>query len=145
MSTWVRIRDEVRTREALLETAARAASGFASLGAAPGDVVTVYLRNDFALMEASIGAGMTGAYVTPANWHSTPDEARYIFENSGAKAIVIHADLLRGVEAALPAGVPVLVVETPEYIRDAYGLSPESCAVPAGYTSFYDWVGRFPR
>src|SRR3569623_986999 len=89
MSTWVRIRDEVRTREQITDVAARAASGFASLGTGPGDVVTVYMRNDFALMEASIGAGMTGAYVTPANWHSPPEEARYVFENSGAKAIVI--------------------------------------------------------
>ncbi len=143
MSTWVRIRDEVRTREQIAETAARAATGFASLGTGPGDVVTVYLRNDFALMEASIGAGMTGAYVTPANWHSTADEARYVFENSGAKAIVIHADLLRGVESALPAGVPVLVVETPEYIREAYNLLPENCTVPAGYTAFDAWVAQF--
>jgi long-chain acyl-CoA synthetase len=143
MSTWVRIRDEVRTREQIVDVAARAASGFASLGTGPGDVVTVYMRNDFALMEASIGAGMTGAYVTPANWHSTPEEARYVFENSGAKAIVIHADLLRGVEGALPAGVPVLVAPTPEYIREAYNILPEACAVPDGYTAFHAWAAGF--
>ena len=143
MSTWVKIRDDVRTREQILEAASRAATGFASLGVGVGDVVTVYLRNDFSLMEASIGAGMTGAYVTPANWHSTADEARYIFENSGSKAIVIHADLLRGVEEALPPGVPVLVVETPSYLAESYNVPPENAAVPEGRQSWADWVAGF--
>jgi hypothetical protein len=40
-------------------------------------------------------------------------EARCAFENSGTEAIVIHADLMRQIDVALPAGAPVLVVETP--------------------------------
>ena len=74
--------------------AARAASGLASLGVVRGDIIALFLRNDIAFFEASIAAGLIGAYPTPVNWHGTAEEARYIFENSGAKVIVVHADLL---------------------------------------------------
>ena len=129
---------------ALQERAARAASGFKSIGIGPGDVVAVYLRNDFPFMEASTAAGLVGAYSTPVNWHNSPDEARYIFENSGAKAIVIHADLLRGIEKAIPKDVPVFVVETPPEIVSAYGLSPDDAKLPAGATSWDKWLMQFP-
>ena len=78
----------------LFARAWRAASGLASLGVGKGDTVALYLRNDFPFIEASLAAGRLGAYATPVNWHYTEDEARYLFENSGAKVIVIHADLL---------------------------------------------------
>ena len=129
---------------ALQERAARAASGFRSIGIGPGDVVAVYLRNDFPFMEASTAAGLVGAYSTPVNWHNSPDEARYIFENSGAKAIVIHVDLLRGIEKAIPKDVPVFVVETPPEIVSAYGLSPDDAKLPAGATSWDTWLAQFP-
>jgi len=102
--------------------AARAAAGLKSLGVGAGDIVALYLRNDFPFFEASTAAGLLGAYPTPVNWHYTPDEAAYLFENSGAKAIVIHADLIGPIREALPAGVPVLVVETPPEVAEAYGI-----------------------
>jgi long-chain acyl-CoA synthetase len=125
------------------ERAWRAASGLASLGVGRGDTVALYLRNDFAFMEASFAAGRVGAYATPVNWHYTEDEARYLFENSGAKAIVIHADLLAPIAAALPPGVPVLVVETPLEVAQAYGVDPARCAVPAGMTDWSAWLQGF--
>ncbi|MEP2830127.1 acyl-CoA synthetase [Parvibaculum sp.] len=128
----------------LQERAARAASGFKSLGIGPGDVIAVYLRNDFPFMEASAASGLVGAYSTPVNWHNSPDEARYIFENSGAKAIVIHADLLRGIETAIPKDVPVFVVETPPEIVSAYGLSPDDAKLPPGAQSWSEWLAQFP-
>src|ERR1700756_1783186 len=101
---------------ALNERAARAAAGLRSLGIGREDTIALYLRNDFAFFEASFAAGLLGAYPVPVNWHYTEDEARYLFENSGARAIVIHADLLEPIRAAIPDGVPVLVVRTPAEI-----------------------------
>ncbi|MDP1626869.1 MAG: acyl-CoA synthetase [Parvibaculum sp.] len=140
------VRSGTRVAEisALTERAARAASGFASLGIGAGDVVAVYLRNDFPFFEASAAAGLVGAYSTPVNWHNSPDEARYIFENSGAKAIVIHADLWRGIEKAIPKDVPVFVVETPPEIVTAYGLSAEAAKLPAGTQDWGQWLAQFP-
>ncbi|MEY4784105.1 MAG: hypothetical protein RIR41_2040, partial [Pseudomonadota bacterium] len=45
--------------------AARAASGLASLGVVRGDIIALFLRNDIAFFEASIAAGLIGAYPTP--------------------------------------------------------------------------------
>jgi long-chain acyl-CoA synthetase len=136
--------DRRLSSEALAERSARAAAGLASLGIGKGDLVALYLRNDLPFFEASNAAGMLGAYPTPVNWHYTPDEARYLFENSGARAIVIHADLLKPIRAAIPDGVPVLVVDTPPEIAAAYGVSPEAAKAPAGLPVWDRWLEGFP-
>jgi long-chain acyl-CoA synthetase len=127
----------------LRRRAACAAAGLRELGVGPGDVIALYLRNDLPLFEASFAAGMLGAYPTPVNWHYAPDEADYLFRDSGAKVIVIHADLLDGVRSVLPADTPVLVVPTPAEIGRAYNLPPEVCGVPEGGKSWNDWVESF--
>jgi len=125
----------------LADRSARAAAGLASLGIGPGDLIALYLRNDIPFFEASAAAGLLGAYPTPVNWHYTPDEAAYLFENSGAKAIVIHADLIAPIASALPPNVPVLVVPTPPEIAEAYGIDP--APVPAGMIDWSPWIEGF--
>jgi long-chain acyl-CoA synthetase len=127
----------------LNERAARAATGLASLGIAAGDIIALFLRNDLAFFEASTAAGLIGAYPTPVNWHATPEEARYIFENSGAKAVVVHADLLGQIRSVIPAGVTMLVVATPPEIGAAYGVPAEACRVPAGMIDWSAWLESF--
>ncbi|MGB3809341.1 MAG: acyl-CoA synthetase [Parvibaculum sp.] len=144
MGGFVRSGERVSDIAVLSEHAARAGSGFASLGIGPGDVVAIYLRNDFAFFEASVAAGLVGAYSTPVNWHNSADEAAYIFENSGAKAIVIHADLYHPIASALPAGVPVFVVETPPEIIAAYRLPADALRLPAGVPLWSEWLAKFP-
>lgn len=129
--------------DALNARAAKAASGLKSLGVGAGDLVALYLRNDIAFVEASLAVGMLGAYPTPVNWHYAPAEARYLFENSGAKVIVIHADLIDPIREAIPAHVPLLVVETPPEIAQAYGVAKEACAIPAGMTAWSTWLEGF--
>ncbi|PZQ64367.1 MAG: long-chain fatty acid--CoA ligase [Phenylobacterium zucineum] len=121
---------------------AKAASGLASLGIGAGDLVALYLRNDIPFFEASFAAGLVGAYPTPVNWHYTADEAAYLFENSAAKAIVIHADLIGPIRSALPPGVPVLVVATPPEIAEAYGI--DAAPVPEGFLDWATWLEGFP-
>ena len=127
----------------MLARAAQAASGLAAIGVGKGDTVALYLRNDLPFFEASFAAGRLGAYATPVNWHYTEDEARYLFENSGAKAIVIHADLLAPVRGAIPPGVPVLVVETPEEVAEVYGIEPERRLIAAGDIAWASWLEGF--
>jgi long-chain acyl-CoA synthetase len=126
--------------------ARRVAAGFASLGVGKGDLIALYLRNDLPFFEASLAAGLIGAYPTPVNWHYAPPEAKYLFENSGARAIVIHADLVEPIRSALPKGVPVLVAPTPPEIANAYGVPAEACAVPEGMSDWNGWLEGFePR
>jgi long-chain acyl-CoA synthetase len=138
--------DRRLTSEALHRRIAQAASGVARFGVVAGDGVALYLRNDFAFFEAGIGAGALGAYSVAVNWHYTIDEARYLFEDAAVKFLVIHADLLAPVRAAIPAGVIVLVVPTPPEIQIAYGLSNDACRVPADAIDWNVWRDGFaPR
>jgi long-chain acyl-CoA synthetase len=102
----------------------RAAAGFAALGVRQGDCVALLLRNDFAFLEASLAAVRIGAYAVPINWHFKTEEVGYVLADCSAKVLVAHADLLAAVADAIPAGVKVLVVETPPEIAGAYGSRP---------------------
>src|ERR1700692_1812952 len=93
-----------------------AAGGLAAAGVNPGDVIAMGLRNDFPFLEASVAAGLVGAYVTPVNWHNTAEEAGYVLADCGAKVVVIHSDLLRRLGEAMPTDALVLQVETPPEI-----------------------------
>lgn len=124
--------------------AARAATGLDSIGVQPGDIIALFLRNDFPFFEASTAAGILGVYPTPVNWHATPEEARYILENSGAKAIVIHSDLYAGIKPVIPAGVHVFTVQTPPEIAAAYGVSPQPAGPVEGTRDWSSWLEGLP-
>ncbi|MBI3993874.1 MAG: AMP-binding protein [Candidatus Lambdaproteobacteria bacterium] len=128
------------TLEDVAARAARAAQGLHELGVGEGDAIALMLRNDFAFFEATLAAVTLGAYAVPVNWHFTAEEAGYIFEDAGAKAVVIHADLLPQVRAALRPELPVFVVQTPPEILNAYRLAPEQGRLPEGATSWEAWL-----
>ncbi len=144
MTVTITFGDRTDAREAVADRAARAASGLVAAGVNPGDVTALMLRNDFAFLEATVAAGLVGAYVTPVNWHNTAEEAGYVLADCGAKVVVIHADLLRKVADVLPAGALVLQVETPAAIVRDYGIDPADAAPVAGVTLWTDWLAGFP-
>src|SRR5450755_1447011 len=125
---------------ALFERAKCAATGFRELGVSREDTVAIYLRNDLAIFEASIGAGMIGAYSVPVNWHCTEDEARYLLVDANPRAIVIHADLLEPIRNAIPKGVPIIVVPVAGDIREAYGIDGRYASAPEGMIDWNKWV-----
>ena len=131
-------------QQALLERAARAASGFHALGIGENGAVALLLRNDFAFFEGAFGAGIVGAYAVPVNWHFTAEEAGYIIADCGAKAVVVHADLLPQVEAGIPSDVAVFVVQTPPEICAAYGIDPARAKVPPQHKAWDAWVKQQP-
>ena len=111
------------------QRARKAAQVVQDFGVAKGDGIALYLRNDIAYFEAVFGAGMLGIYPVPVNWHYTPDEAQYLLTDSGVKLLLIHADLYEPVKAAIPAGLPVVIVDIADEIREAYRL--EDVSAPA--------------
>jgi long-chain acyl-CoA synthetase len=130
--------------ERLHARAARAASGLRALGIGEGGAVALMLRNDFAMFEASLAAGLIGAYATPINWHFTAEEAGYILRDSGARALVVHADLWPQVAPGVPPGVEVFAVPTPPEIRAAYGIEAARGALPPALAAWDDWVDAQP-
>ena len=125
------------------ENSQRAATGLEKLGVGQGDAIAFFMRNDITLFEAGSAAGLLGLYAVPINWHYGPEEAGYVLEDCGAKALVIHADLLPQIEAGIPHDVMVLVAETPPEIAAAYGLSADECAVPVGRTGWHAWLREY--
>ena len=78
--------DRVRTRDEILGNAQRAASGFESLGAGDGTVISLLLHNDFAFFEAMLAARQIGSYCVPLNWHNKPAELDYVLRDSAPVA-----------------------------------------------------------
>jgi long-chain acyl-CoA synthetase len=128
---------------ALRLNAARAATGFASLGVRQGDAVAVMMRNDLPYLEAMLAVNRLGAYLVAVNWHFQADEAGFLLADSGAKLLLIHADLLPKVQAVLPSHVRVIVVETPAEIGEAYGINTTEAALPEGTLRWAEWRDGF--
>jgi long-chain acyl-CoA synthetase len=132
------------TTEELAIRGAQVGAGLESLGIGPGDGVAIYLRNDLAFFEAALGSSSVGAYPVAVNWHYTEDEARYVFDDAEAKAVVIHSDLLQRVRGAIPAGAHMLVVRTPPEVVQAYDL--EDPGAPERAVDWDSWRDGFaPR
>ncbi|HVF73534.1 MAG TPA: acyl-CoA synthetase [Acidimicrobiales bacterium] len=131
-------------QELLFERAARAASGLAAAGLERGDAVAIVMRNDIPFLEASYACTALGVYAVPVNWHWQVDEVRYLLEDSGAKVVVAHADLMPVVRAALPEGVLLLGVATPPEVAAVYNIAPERCDVPADVPEWGAWLSGFP-
>jgi len=83
----------VLTYGQLEERSCRVAHLLASVGCEPGDHVAVLLENRLEFFEVVWGALRSGLYVTPINWHLSPDEAAYIVEDCGASVLFASAAL----------------------------------------------------
>ena len=70
----------------------RAANGLVAAGVGPGDRVALYGPNCWEWLVAYYGIAKTGAVVIPVNVMLTPDEVRYVVEDSGTRAVVASAD-----------------------------------------------------
>jgi len=134
--------DRELSQSQLLENVARAAAGFTAIGIGAEDTLAIMLRNDFPFFEASMAANFVGAHAVPINWHFQADEVGYILRDSGARALVVHADLMPQAKAGIPPGAQVFVVPTPPEIQTAYGIAPEQCAPPKGVREWNDWIGQ---
>jgi long-chain acyl-CoA synthetase len=132
--------DRRRTREEMLARSNRVSTGLDAMGVGPGDAVALMLRNDLPFFEVTFGVGRLGAHAVPINWHFVGDEVEHILRDSSAKVLVVHADLLPQIEAALSEGVQVLVVETPPEIVAAYGLDEAAARVPDGRPDYEQWL-----
>ena len=99
-----------RPGDEVQERGTRLAGGLRRFGLEQGAVVAVLLRNDPVFADVVFACRMAGTYYCPINWHFTAEEVRFLLEDSGARVLIVHADLLAAVQAVVPAGVVVLAV-----------------------------------
>ncbi|MGB3147155.1 MAG: AMP-binding protein, partial [Paracoccaceae bacterium] len=85
------------------ERVSRLASGLASMGVAPGDVVATLLPNVPAHVEAHFGVPASGAVLNAINTRLDIDTVAYIFGHGGAKLALVDTSLLPLAEAAIAA------------------------------------------
>ncbi|CAN5224922.1 acyl-CoA synthetase [soil metagenome] len=136
--------DRTLTHAELETRAARAATGFASLGVAAGDAVAILMRNDIAFLEASRAAAMLGAYAVPLNWHFAAAELAYVVGDCDARVLVAHADLLSLLDgASLPQRLVLIGAEPPAEVRDAYAVTPDRARVPDSMPDWSNWLEGF--
>jgi long-chain acyl-CoA synthetase len=129
---------------ALDDAAQRAATGFERCGVGEGDVVCLMLRNEPAFLEALFAARRLGAYSCPINWHYRADEAGWILADSGAKVLVVAADLLPQIESGIPPGVAVIVARPAAATIAAFGIPAALTQVPPGRPEWREWLDSHP-
>jgi long-chain acyl-CoA synthetase len=94
----------------LFGRALRATRALHETGIGAGDRVALLLRNSLEFLEASIATVPLGASAVPINWHWRGDEIEHVLSDSGARALVVHADLWPGIAESVPADVSVIAV-----------------------------------
>jgi long-chain acyl-CoA synthetase len=136
-------------RDQVLANAARAASGLEAIGVREGDAIALLLRNDFAFIEATQACALLGAYCVPINWHGKPDDVSYILDDVKARVLVAHADLIAPLRGALPAGLIVLMVPTPNEVEIELGKTgepmPDDIIWPDWLSGHAPWTGEPKR
>src|SRR6188472_4007825 len=124
----------------IAERALRGVASLTALGMGEGDVVAIMLRNEIAFLEAMLIARHAGCYSCPINFHYKADEAGYILRDVGAKALIVHADLLQQIDVGVPPGCHVIVVEPSAEMRAAFRIPAEHCGIPAGAAEWQSWL-----
>jgi long-chain acyl-CoA synthetase len=136
----------------LFDRALRATRALSELGVGAGDRVALLLRNSIEFLEASIATVPLGASAVPINWHWRREEIAHVLDDSGAKALVVHADLWPAIAPSAPDGLSLVVVpagredstEVPERAlswpellagHEPWAQAPEGAPVSIIYTS----------
>jgi fatty-acyl-CoA synthase len=84
----------------LVDRSKQLANVFRERGLRPGDHVAIFLTNRPEYFEVVWAARRGGYFYTAVSWHLTPGEVRYMLEDSGAKALIVSADLAEVAEEA---------------------------------------------
>lgn len=122
----VRCGSDERTHDQVRVRAARLATGLGTLGLTHGDRYAIVMRNEIAILEATMAGAAIGAVPVPVNWHWTGEDLAYLLQDSGSKLAFVHTDLLPAVEAELPEGMTIVEVAVPDDVATAYGQSPSA-------------------
>jgi long-chain acyl-CoA synthetase len=128
-----------RTREELADRTARFAHLLREgLGLAPGMHAALLIGNRAEAVEGVLGAIHAGLWMTPVNWHLTPEEVAYVVRDSGARVLFTDPQHLATARAAAPEGTTVLVAGD-ELDRALASASdePMPLAGPAGGNMIY--------
>ncbi len=92
----------------------RLATALRRAGVRPGDRVAALAPNVPALFEAHFAVPLAGGVLVAVNTRLNPAEVRYILEHSGARLLLVDAELARGLDVP-PTVEQVVVIDDPEF------------------------------
>jgi acyl-CoA synthetase (AMP-forming)/AMP-acid ligase II len=114
------------------------AHALAADGVKPGDRVALLLMNSAEFIESFFAIARLGAVIVPLNWRLTPEELRFILQDSGARTLIFDEDFEDSVTALMA-------------FDDRTGLerllavgAPSSLAGAKPYTAFRDQGASTP-
>src|SRR5262245_42126120 len=84
---------------AVLEEVRKLSAGIVSLGVKPGDKVAIFAATSLQWMITDLAVSGAGAVTIPIYASNTPDECRYILNNSEATLLFVDHDLQEGKQA----------------------------------------------
>jgi long-chain acyl-CoA synthetase len=87
-----------------------------------GDTVAVLMRNDVKYLEVIQACRYLGCYFVPLNWHSVATEIEHIVQDSGAKILIAHKDLVHPLNDQNFPEVLVAIFPTPTEVADSYQI-----------------------
>jgi long-chain acyl-CoA synthetase len=128
-----------RTREELADRTARFAHLLRDgLGLAPGMHAALLIGNRVEAVEGVLAAIHAGIWMTPVNWHLTPEEVAYVVRDSGARVLFTDPQHLTTARAAAAEGTTVLVAgDELDLALASASDQPMPLAGPAGGNMIY--------
>ncbi len=106
------------------------------LGLAAGDHAAVLMSNRIECVELMTAAIHAGVWLTPINWHLTPDEIAYVVEDSGARVLFADDGYAEAARACRPETVLIAGDELDRAADDADD-APMDRSGPAGGPMIY--------
>lgn len=98
------------------------ATSLSRLGIGPGDKVIIHARNSLEMFETMFATFKLGAVWVPTNFRILPSDVSHVATSSGARAIIYDAEFAAHADAAVAAGVGLVVCfDDPRGGEHAYG------------------------
>jgi long-chain acyl-CoA synthetase len=91
-------------------------------GIGQGDTIAVLMRNDVKYLEVIQACRYLGSYFVPLNWHGVATEIAHILQDSGAKILIAHKDLVHQFDQQNLSNVLIAVLPTPAEVAESYHI-----------------------
>jgi long-chain acyl-CoA synthetase len=135
------LNDTAIDRAEIDSMARRLASLLKDYGVGEEKAIAVLMRNDTVCMAIVEACRYLGARYAMLNWHATAHEIAHILEDSQAKVLIGHSDLLAALDLGVMDRAPILSIDTPGDVLAAYeGAS--AAALPVAVKSLTDLINN---
>jgi long-chain acyl-CoA synthetase len=91
-------------------------------GIGQDDTIALLMRNDVNYLEVIQDCRYLGCYFVPLNWHSVAPEIEHIVQDSGAKILIAHTDLVHQLDEQNLPDVLFAIFPTPAEVAESYHI-----------------------